>query len=341
MKGLIIVDDEEGIRRALHRALRKEGYRIFPAENGEQAIQIAKENIENIAIVISDYKMPGIDGLETLIAIGELNPEITRILLTGYASLESAIKATNEGIDGFLTKPFDNNELRLKIKEYFLKKRLQQFVSKQILDEIQKDPKKVEPAKKRITVIFSDIRGFTALTQKIPPELLANILNKYYFTPLGKIIFKYNGTLDKHIGDSIMAIFGAPVSYGDDATRAVRAAFDMKNLIVKLNSELKENPEIKKFLTDNTTVFPVGFGISTGEAVTGIFGSLMKKEYTAIGEVVNKASRLTSIAKENEILLCKDTYDIVKHQVQVKNFGLIELKGINKPVEVFNLISIS
>ncbi|MDY7030468.1 MAG: response regulator, partial [Thermodesulfobacteriota bacterium] len=126
MNGLLIVDDEEGVRRSLNKALRREGYLIFLAQDGNEAIQTVVENRDEIHIVISDLKMPGLDGIATLSAIGEINPEITRIVLTGYGTMESAIQATNEGIDGFLTKPFDNIEIRAKIREYFLKKHLKQ-----------------------------------------------------------------------------------------------------------------------------------------------------------------------------------------------------------------------
>ncbi len=104
MNKLLFIDDEEGIRRAVVRALKSEPYETYTAENGEAGISFVKDNIFDIATVVSDYKMPGLNGLETLGVIGSLNPEITRIILTGYATMEAAIQATNQGIDGFLTK---------------------------------------------------------------------------------------------------------------------------------------------------------------------------------------------------------------------------------------------
>ena len=104
MNGLMVVDDEEGVRRSLKKVLEKDGYRIILAQNGEEAISMVRYDNRDIETVISDYRMPGIDGLETLIEIGRLNAEITRIMLTGYATMASAIDAVNEGIDGFLRK---------------------------------------------------------------------------------------------------------------------------------------------------------------------------------------------------------------------------------------------
>ena len=105
---VLVVDDEEGVRRSLKKVLERDLYTILLAENGQEAIEIVRTNNRDIETVISDFKMPGLNGLETLIEIGILNPEVTRIILTGYATMESAIESVNAGIDGFLTKPFDN-----------------------------------------------------------------------------------------------------------------------------------------------------------------------------------------------------------------------------------------
>ncbi|HEY4722924.1 MAG TPA: response regulator, partial [Anaerolineae bacterium] len=176
------------------------------AGDGHEAIGVVRDKPDEIAIVISDFKMPGLDGLQTLATIGAINPDITRIMLTGYATLESAIAATNEGIDGFLTKPFDNMELRAKVREHFIRKRLKQFVSAQVMHELQSDPGQLQPRKQVATILFSDIRGFTTMTERRDPQEWAAFLSVNYFSPMGEIIFQNNGTLDKHIGDSIMAI---------------------------------------------------------------------------------------------------------------------------------------
>ncbi len=111
MNGLLVVDDEEGVRRSLKRLLEKDGYSIVLAENGQEALEIIGSDAQGIETVICDYRMPGMDGIETLIEIGRMNPEITRIILTAYATITNAIEAVNAGIDGFLTKPFDDKEL--------------------------------------------------------------------------------------------------------------------------------------------------------------------------------------------------------------------------------------
>ena len=283
MNGLLFIDDEEGVRRAILRALKKEPYKTYAAENGKEGIEFIKQNISEIVTVISDYKMPGLDGLETLSIIGSINPEITRIILTGYATMEAAIMATNEGIDGFLTKPFDNIELRAKIHEISVRKHLKQFVPEQVYKEIEASPVALTPRFHEVSILFSDIRGFTKMSQEVSPGAIASFLNNSYFSPMGEIAYKHNGTVDKHIGDSIMVVFGSPVAHSDDAVRAVKSAIAMQQKAKEIDSSLDNQDGLR---------LKIGIGISTGKVFSGILGSLRKKEFTSIGMAVNIAARL-------------------------------------------------
>jgi class 3 adenylate cyclase len=327
---ILIVDDEEGVRISLEKVLHRDGYDILLAENGMDAIDIVRKHINEIETVISDFKMPGLDGLETLMEIGKLNPEIIRIILTGYATLDRAIESVNSGIDGFLTKPFDNKEIRQKIKEFHVKKRLKQFVPSQVLNELQKSNENLAPRNQKVTVLFTDIRGFSKISEALSPLDLSDLLNLNYFYPLDNIIFKHNGTLDKHIGDSIMGIFGAPITQDDDAKRAVACAIEMRNKVAEINEGMiKKNIKI-----------PVGFGISTGESMVGIFGSAIRKEYTALGRPVNLAARLERIAKEDQILICSKTYELIKDSFKVEKIDNISLKGMEGEISIYNVIDV-
>lgn len=325
MIGLLIVDDEEGVRRSVKKVLEKDGYRIFTAERGEEAVELVRLHAQEIVIVISDYKMPGIDGLETLVQIGRLNSEITRIMLTGYATMESAIEAVNTGIDGFLTKPFENAELRAKVREYNVKKRLKQFVSEPVLEALQRDMGSMAPRKCTVSVLFTDIRGFSALTERLSPLELSELLNRNYFSPFDDIIFLNNGTLDKHIGDGIMGIYGAPISYGNDAERAILTALSMKEEILRINEGLAESG----------IRIEVGYGIATGEVMVGIFGSHRKKEYTALGPTVNIAARLEGLAGADQILVCEQTYERVRDVAEAEKIDTRALKGMTRKIDIY------
>jgi adenylate cyclase len=327
---ILVVDDEEGVRISLKKVLQRDGYEIVLAESGMEAIDFVRNHINEIDFVISDFKMPGLDGLETLTEIGKINPEIIRVILTGYATLDRAIDSVNSDIDGFLTKPFDNNEIRLKIKEFHVKKRLKQFVPYQVLDELQKFSENLAPRHQKVTILFTDIRGFSKMAETLTPLELSELLNLHYFFPLDNIIFKHNGTLDKHIGDSIMGIFGAPLTQDDDAKRAVACAIEMRNKVADVNEGMRiKNMKI-----------PVGFGISTGDSMVGIFGSAIRKEYTALGRPVNVAARLERIALEDQILICSKTYETVKDFFKVEKIDHINLKGMEGEKSIYNVIDV-
>jgi len=170
-----------------------------------------------------------------------------------------------------------------------------EYVVKQLLDN--PDSFRLGGANQTVTVLFADIRGFTAIAERAKPEVIVALLNRY-FSAMSEIILANGGTLDKYIGDGLMAIFGAPTATEDDANNAVGAAIQMQNRMVRLNAELAAEglPEIA-----------MGVGLHTGEATIGYIGSDKRSEYTAIGDTVNLASRLESNAGGGQIFISEAT----------------------------------
>lgn len=327
-QGILFIDDEEGVRRSVKRALKREPYNIYTAMDGREGIDFVKNRLEDVVTVVSDFKMPGIDGLETLKIIGGINPEITRIILTGYATMEAAIDATNSGIDGFLTKPFDNVELRAKIRDIWVRKHLRQFVSEQIYEEISKSPISLAPRYQEATILFSDIRNFTTMSQHVSPKSLVDFLNNDYFTPMGDIAYRYQGTLDKHIGDSMMVVFGSPTSRSDDPLRAVQAAVAMQQRAVDINRQFKNHPHLK---------LHTGIGIASGKVFSGIMGSMRKKEFTCVGMAVNIAARLQGLAKGGEILVDACTAAEIEADIEMEALRDASVKGLDAPIHVYRI----
>lgn len=328
MNGLLFIDDEEGIRRAVSRALKREPYRIYTAGSGEEGIALIRRHADRMAIVISDFKMPGLDGMKTLIEIGTINPEIARILLTGYATMASAIEATNRGIDGFLTKPFDNLLFRAHIREIFIRKRLKQFVPEQVVRKLETSPMALSPTFSEATILFSDIRGFTRMTQYVPPAAIAEFLNEAYFTPMGEIAYGFGGTVDKHIGDSIMVVFGAPVARTDDPIRAVRAAIAMQIKTEEIDARLAEKNGLR---------LKTGIGISTGRVFSGVLGSLRKKEFTSVGTPVNIAARLQGLAGPGEVIISHSTYCRINGRLRAVALPPVRVKGVDEPIAIYRV----
>lgn len=320
--GVLIIDDEEGIRRALRKILEEEGYRIYTAKTGEEGISIFRENTHDIDVIICDLIMPGIDGLKTIEEINKLDYGIAKIVLTGYGTIDMSIKAIELGVDGFITKPFENKFLKVKVKECYIKRRIKQFIQPDILDKLVKEPEHLLPKLSHVTILFSDIRGFSQITSKIHPLELAELVNIKYFAPLSEIIAKYNGLLDKYIGDSIMAIFGAPIYMDRHEESAVLCAIEM----VK---KMKETGDLLK----------IGVGISTGYAITGIFGSVKKREYTAFGIPVNIAARLQKIAGPWEILITEETKAKLQKPLPFEKMGVISMREDFIPTVYYKFIS--
>jgi adenylate cyclase len=182
--------------------------------------------------------------------------------------------------------------------------------------------------KKEITVLFSDIKDFTKLSSEMNPDHIQEILNEYFET-MTNIVFKYEGTLDKFIGDGLMVFFGDPENQPDHALRCVKAAIEMQ--------------EKSKFLNDKWEKekgFPVKIriGINTGIAVVGNMGSSRRLSYTALGSNVNLAQRLESVAPVGGILISQNTYLYVKDHVPVRPLSSVNLKGFHDPVDVYEII---
>jgi adenylate cyclase len=183
------------------------------------------------------------------------------------------------------------------------------------------------PEVKEVSILFADIVGFTSMSEKMSPAAVSLLLNDY-FSRMTDIIFKFEGTLDKYIGDAIMAVFGAPLDMPDHAVRAIRTALEMRDRLEEFNSERKEGPTLK-----------IRIGINSGKAVAGEIGGINKKEYTVLGDTVNTASRLeSSVARPMTVVIGENTYEAVKDQFLCKSLGSANLKGKSKTVAVYEVL---
>lgn len=207
-----------------------------------------------------------------------------------------------------------------------------QYVSKDVLDEIlnnyQEYLKSSSGQKVEISVLFSDIRGFTTMSETTDPEKIVEMLN-VHFTVMADIILKHNGTIDKYIGDAIMAFWGAPVKSEAHAEEAVMAGIEMLEGLKEVNRILKER--------GFTQEIKIGIGINTGMATIGNIGSDKKKNYTVVGDAVNLSSRLESITKEHKtpLLFSEYTYSKIRDKISCKHIGNVTVKGREQSVDIY------
>jgi len=178
-----------------------------------------------------------------------------------------------------------------------------------------------------VSVLFADIRDFTSISESMPPDKVLEILNEF-FTRVTDVIFDHGGTLDKYIGDCVMALFGAPIAKGNDAASSVRAAIEIQRLMTELNRDCKQRkwPELE-----------VGIGINTGTVTAGNIGSLRRLDYTAVGDTVNVAARLMAEAEGGQILISESTARDLDPTFKVGGRKPVMLKGKSAPVPVLSV----
>lgn len=211
--------------------------------------------------------------------------------------------------------------------------KLSRYVSPQVWQIIFSGKKdvKLETQRKKLVVFFSDIKGFTSLSEEIEPEELTDLLNNY-LTEMSKIVFSHGGTIDKFIGDSVMVFFGDPESKGTkkDAIACVSMAIEMRRHMIVLQQRWRSQG-IKSPLE-------IRMGINTGFCTVGNFGAENRMDYTIIGKEVNLASRLESASEAGEILISYETYSLVKEVISCRERGQIQAKGFSKPVTVYQVV---
>jgi adenylate cyclase len=196
---------------------------------------------------------------------------------------------------------------------------LGRFLSPAIVEQVMKHDTRLQLGgdKHIVTTLFCDIRGFTAIAERLTPGELVMMLNQH-FTAMTEIIFRFAGTLDKFIGDEIMAVFGSPIATPNDAELCVRAALDMQRKNEELNAERKETGQ---------PTFEVGIGINTGETIAGYVGSPDRMEFTVVGDSVNVARRFCSLAAPGQVVIGEPTYAMVENLVEARPTGSVMLKG--------------
>jgi class 3 adenylate cyclase/putative methionine-R-sulfoxide reductase with GAF domain len=254
---------------------------------------------------------------ETMGVFGVINPESK----AGFSNVDkNLLNAIAKQSDSAVFEDMEKTEIKNAFSRY---------VSPDVMEEILANPEKnaMKTDKREITVMFSDLRGFTALSEKMAPEKIVEILNEHFETMV-HIILKNRGTLDKFVGDQIMALFGAPVYTESHALKAIKTAVEMQKAQAELSRKLKKQYNID---------VEIGIGINTGEMVVGNIGCKQRMDYTVIGDSVNVAARLCGAAKGAEILITENTYAEVKKLVKVEELAPITVKGKSKPLQLYRV----
>ncbi|MDO8734009.1 MAG: adenylate/guanylate cyclase domain-containing protein [Elusimicrobiota bacterium] len=247
----------------------------------------------------------------------------------GEGDLNHQIETKSNDEIGDLGKNFNEMINGLKDRN-FIRNTFGRYVSSSVAEAILSGRLKLGGERKKATVLFSDIRNFTSMSEKLPPEDIVEFLNEY-FTEMVSIITKYEGVLDKFIGDAVLAVFGVPISQPGDAHRALFAALEMQERL-KIFNETRS-----KAGKNNINI---GIGINTGELVAGNIGSEVRMEYTVIGDTVNVSERIEELNKEfgTKILISENTYKEIKDEVEVREIQSVSIRGKERKITVYEVL---
>jgi len=356
---VLIVDDEPFNLDLLEQELTDQGYAIERANDGEEALKKVESFLPDV--ILLDYMMPKMNGIEVVRRLkqDERYKAIPVILLTAKASQEDKVKGLDAGADDYVVKPFDSIELLARVRSMTRLKqmhdsleewnrtlaekvtqqvvemermsRLKRYLSPQIAETIieSEDDSLFKSHRREITVVFLDLRGFTTFSDSAEPEEVIELLRTYH-AEMGKLIFEFEGTLERFTGDGIMVFFNDPIPCADHTVKAVRMAVKMCASVKDLRvGWLKKGYDLD-----------LGVGLVAGYATLGTIGFEGRIDYGAVGNVTNLAARLCAEANGGQILTNQRTLSKIEDSVKAEPLEELQLKGFARPVAAFNIVEL-
>jgi adenylate cyclase len=367
---VLVVDDDPVTRQMLSGTLEGRGHRVTTADDGRRGLDLVRS--ERFDVVLLDVLMPqlnGYDVLEQMKGDEELR-HIPVVMVTSVDEVESAVRCIELGADDYLSKPIDPVLLIARVNAGLNKKRLHDL-EREHLDEVARLNRQLEARveeqmaelvrtgelkrflphqvaqgllagqlstsdgfeRRRLTLLFADMVGFTDLSDTLEPEELSEVFNEY-LREMTAVAVAHGGTLDNYIGDGLMVIFGAPAQEEESAQAwaAVKAGFGMMARADELTASIRG----RGIPAD----LRVRVGVNTGHCTVGVFGSDLLRAYKAVGFAVNMAARLQSEADPGTLLVGFRTYALVKDRVRAQPRGELTLKGAARPVEAWEILGL-
>lgn len=355
---ILIVDDEPFNLDLLEQELADCDYAIERARDGVEALEKADAFAPDV--VLLDYMMPRMNGLEVVKRLREnaAHRGVPVILLTAKASQDDKVAGLDAGADDYVTKPFDSVELLARVRAMLRLKemhdrleqwnrslaetvqkqvadlermgRLKRYLAPQIAESILGDESELfKTHRSEITVVFLDLRGFTAFSDSAEPEEVMDFL-RHYHGEMGRLIFQHEGTLERFMGDGIVVIFNDPIPCDAHTEKAARMALEMRARVKELRALWRK----KGYDLD------LGVGLAAGYATLGTMGFEGRRDYGTVGNLPNLASRLCSEAKGGQILTDQKTMSRIEDEFEAEPIDALILKGLHRPVAAFNILAV-
>jgi class 3 adenylate cyclase/CheY-like chemotaxis protein len=348
---LLVVDDNELNRDMLSRRLGSRGFKVAVADGGAAALEMIEK--QDFDLVLLDVMMPGLSGIDVLKRLRERWPEsdLPVVMATARDATEDVVEALHLGANDYVTKPLDfavvlarvetqlalrRQKLEIKrlaevleLRNRFIQTLFGRYISDEVVADLLASPEgpKIGGEQRRVTLLMSDLRGFTPLTEGLAPQQVLRLLNSYLGT-MADVVLAHQGTVDEFVGDAILAIFGAPVARSDDAQRAVACAVAMQGALTALNhaNEPAGLPRLE-----------MGIAVHTGEVIVGNIGSERRTKYGVVGSAVNHAGRIESFTVGGQVLISDATLHEAGEGVRVGERLAVDAKGTREPIVVYDL----
>ncbi len=348
---LLVVDDNAENREMLSRRLRTHGFTIAAAESGPEALRLLEKT--PFDLVLLDVVMPGMSGLEVLRDLRSRHAaaDLPVIMATARDDSNDVVTALRLGANDYVTKPLDfpvvlarvATQLTLarakaristlawdlEVRNRFIFETFGRYLSNEVVERLLQTPEglKLGGETRKVTLLMSDLRGFTQVADRIPPDRVVRLLNNYLGTMVD-VLLSFQGTIDEFIGDAILAIFGAPVQREDDALRAVACAVEMQRAMERVNEFNRR---------EGLPAVEMGIAIHTGEVVVGNIGSDKRAKYGVVGSPVNLTARIESYTVGGQILLSDRTRREGGPDLSVGSEVVVQMKGFEKPVSAWDV----
>ena len=341
---ILIVDDLPLGRQMISDVIALMGHEAVEAPDGEAGLARARA-VPPPDLILLDVNMPGMDGFQVckILKGDPLTRAIPIIFLTSYNESEDRVKGLNIGADDYLTKPFAIRELAARIEKRLqarqetemllqqqavIRQTFERFVAPQVVDILLREPGRVKLGgdMQQITVMFTDLEGFTTLSEVTPPDQLLRVLNRYHEL-VSRLVQQHGGIVNKFMGDGVMVLFNTPVPQEHHARSAVDAALAIRAALPALHAEFE--PRFR---------LPINCGIHTGPAIVGNVGAANCMDYTALGDTVNLAARLQGIATGNQILISDKTQAELGAGIAVSAMGPLTIRNRAKALSTYAVV---
>ncbi len=358
---MLVVDDDRLNRKLLTASLEGQGFNVRTAENGRQALDMLQST--PFDVVLLDLIMPEMDGYQVLAELKKSHTlqHLPVIVISALDEMDSVIRCIEMGATDYLPKPVDPILLRarinsslsqkrlrdiereymseieqlagaLKVRNRFIQETFGRYLSDEVVASLLESPVGLELGgeRQRVTILISDLRGFSAVAERLQPEQVVTVINNYLGT-MADIILAHSGMIDEFIGDSILGLFGTPTPREDDARRAVACAVAMQKGMERVNRVNREQglPEVE-----------MGIGVNTGDVVVGNIGSTKRAKYGAVGSHMNLTARIESYTVGGQVLISDSTLRAAGPDVLIGASVGVNAKGFADPILAHDLLGI-